>query len=160
MWMPRQEVRGLARDKGVGDTGLLDHVLKSIGHQLVMLVKQDAHKKAAAAAAAAAAAKSPAAGAGAGVRAKITRRQNNSSGQLEYKLESVAGIAGMRAHIVMGKEKAAGKGKKSEAKAGGSLRTSTRPTLNLLLLLRAYVCAFTLMVSHARSRFAMTLLPG
>ena len=36
--------------------------------------------------------------------------------------------------------------------AGGSFRTSTRPTLNLPLLLRASVCAFTLQVSHARYR--------
>jgi len=37
-------------------------------------------------------------------------------------------------------------------KAGGSLRTGTRPTLNLLLLLRirrASVCASTLKTSHA-----------
>ena len=33
--------------------------------------------------------------------------------------------------------------------AGGLLRTSTRPTLNLLLLLRASVCVFTLKVSRA-----------
>jgi hypothetical protein len=56
-------------NKGVGDTGLLDHVLKSIGHQLVMLVKQDAHKKPAAAALAV---KGPAAGAGAYTRPLLT----------------------------------------------------------------------------------------
>ena len=33
--------------------------------------------------------------------------------------------------------------------AGGSLRTSTRPMLNLLLLLSASVQAFTIHVSHA-----------
>ena len=38
-WMPRQEVRALARAKGVGDTGLLDHVLKSISEQKVVLTK-------------------------------------------------------------------------------------------------------------------------
>ena len=35
-----------------------------------------------------------------------------------------------------------------DEEAGGLLRTSTRPTLNILLL-RASVCAFTLKVSHA-----------
>jgi len=36
-----------------------------------------------------------------------------------------------------------------QTKAGVLLRTSTRPTLNLLLLLRASVRAFTLTVCHA-----------
>jgi len=51
--------------------------------------------------------------------------------------------------------------------AGGALRTSTRPTLNRLLLLRrvrVYVRAFTLKASHAlisvECLFSMTLLPG
>jgi hypothetical protein len=39
-WLPRQEVRGLARAKGVGDTGLLDHVLKSISERKVVLRKR------------------------------------------------------------------------------------------------------------------------
>jgi hypothetical protein len=77
------------------------------------------------------------------VRAKITRRQNSSSGQLEYKLESVAGIAGMRAHIVMGKQKTAAREKKIEVKAGRVIENKhfTDATLNLLLLPRASVCA-------------------
>jgi hypothetical protein len=37
--MPRQEVRALARAKGVGDTGLLDHVLKNISERRVILTK-------------------------------------------------------------------------------------------------------------------------
>ena len=38
-YMPRQEVRALARAKGVGDTGLLDHVLKNISERRVILTK-------------------------------------------------------------------------------------------------------------------------
>jgi hypothetical protein len=40
-WMPRQEVRAAAREKGVGDTGLLDHVLKNISERKVVLTKAD-----------------------------------------------------------------------------------------------------------------------
>jgi hypothetical protein len=47
-------------------------------------------------------------------------------------------------------------------KAGGLFSTSTRPTLNLLLLLRPSVWAFTLNVCHAlmgfECMFSMTLL--
>jgi hypothetical protein len=39
--MPRQEVRAAAREKGVGDTGLLDHVLKNISERKVVLTKAD-----------------------------------------------------------------------------------------------------------------------
>ena len=51
-----------------------------------------------------------------------------------------------------------------ESKARGVFRTCTRPTLNLLLLLRASVSAFTLKVSQApisvECLFSMTLLRG
>ena len=51
-----------------------------------------------------------------------------------------------------------------QEEAGGISRTSTRPTLNLLLLLRAYARAFTLKVSRAPMSvecvFSMTLLRG
>ena len=40
-WMARQEVRARARDQGVGDTGLLDHVLKTISDAKVTLSKVD-----------------------------------------------------------------------------------------------------------------------
>ena len=43
-WMARQEVRARARDKGVGDTGLLDHVLKTISDAKVTLSKLDKNK--------------------------------------------------------------------------------------------------------------------
>jgi len=43
-WMARQDVRALARDKGVGDTGLLDHVLKTISDAKVTLVTLDKHR--------------------------------------------------------------------------------------------------------------------
>ena len=43
-WMARQDVRGGAREKGVGDTGLLDHVLKTISVAKVTLQKVDKHK--------------------------------------------------------------------------------------------------------------------
>ena len=39
--MARQEVRARARDQGVGDTGLLDHVLKTISDAKVTLSKVD-----------------------------------------------------------------------------------------------------------------------
>jgi len=35
-WMSRQEVRTRAREKGIGDTGLLDHILKIIGDRRVV----------------------------------------------------------------------------------------------------------------------------
>jgi len=41
--------------------------------------------------------------------------------------------------------------KAAETRAGGSLRTSSRPTLNVLLRLRASVRAFTLKVSQVSS---------
>ena len=44
-WMARQEVRARARDRGVGDTGLLDHVLKTISDAKVTLYKLDRNKK-------------------------------------------------------------------------------------------------------------------
>ena len=43
-WMARQEVRARARDRGVGDTGLLDHVLKTISDAKVTLFKLDKNK--------------------------------------------------------------------------------------------------------------------
>lgn len=43
-WMARRDVRGAAREKGVGDTGLLDHVLKTISDAKVTLCVVDKHK--------------------------------------------------------------------------------------------------------------------
>ena len=43
-WMARRDVRGAAREKGVGDTGLLDHVLKTISDAKVTLCVVNKHK--------------------------------------------------------------------------------------------------------------------
>lgn len=118
-WMPRQEVRGLARSKGVGDTGLLDHVLKSISERKVMLVKLDKHKNPT----------------GAPVRAHIHRRQNSSTGQLEYHLDKVDGMKKMRASVVIPKSNAkpapvVAKGKQAATTTTTSAGGGKRPSPN------------------------------
>jgi len=65
-WLGRQDVRNLARLKGVGDTGLLDHVLKTIADHPVILNGKNKPKDA---------------------RAKVRRRNNPINSQLEYQLE-------------------------------------------------------------------------
>ena len=66
MWLGRQDVRNLARFKGVGDTGLLDHVLKTIADHPVVMDGKNGPKD---------------------VRAKVRRRNNPTNAQLEYQLE-------------------------------------------------------------------------
>lgn len=65
-WLGRQDVRNLARLKGVGDTGLLDHVLKTIADHPVVMDGKNRAKDA---------------------RAKVRRRNNPINSQLEYQLE-------------------------------------------------------------------------
>ena len=65
-WLGRQDVRNLARLKGVGDTGLLDHVLKTIADHPVIMDGKNGAKDA---------------------RAKVRRRNNPINSQLEYQLE-------------------------------------------------------------------------
>ena len=105
--------------QGVGDTGLLDHVLKSIRERKVMLVKLDKHKNPT----------------GTPLRARIHRRQNSSTGQLEYHLDKVDGMKKMRASVVIPKSNATpagpvvAKGKQATATAtsvgGGSDQVPT-----------------------------------
>ena len=100
-WMPRQEVRALARTKGVGDTGLLDHVLKSISEQRVVLTKRDGNQKRTNESAKNAKPPKVSKASTGSVEVNINRRCNSSSGQLEYQLEKVTGMGKMQASIVI-----------------------------------------------------------